>query len=154
MTESMTPTLVQRQPLSRGYRGLLGLFVFVLLVATIFSLLYVVIDQESFWEHFPTGLFVGFIAIISINAAALTGETAILEVGDRSAFVSQVNTATSEMGYSPATQTEDFFVYKPSSWFKTEAFAWPISLHLHDKQAVIVGPKMLIKRLLKRLAEA
>jgi hypothetical protein len=89
-----------------------------------------------------------------ISAIFLPGATATLEVGDKNAFVSRVNTATSQLGYSSATQMEDFFIYEPSAWWKVDMFAWPISVHLHDKQVVIVGPRRYVGRLLKRLAEA
>ena len=151
MTESTPPTLVGQQQLGHRYRGLLRLAIMVLLAATLFSLLYVLIDNMSFWENFTTGIIVGFIGISTSAAAALAGETATVEVGDKGAFVVRMTTAASQLGYSSATQTENLYIYGPSSWWKVEVFAWPISVHLHDEQATIVGPKKYVERLLKEI---
>jgi hypothetical protein len=88
------------------------------------------------------------------GAINLPGDAATIEVENMSAFASQVDTATSQLGYSSATQTEDFFIYEPSAWWKLEKFAWPISVHVHDNEAVILGPKRYVGSLLKGLAEA
>ncbi len=149
MTENTPPTIVQQQQLSHGFGEFVRLAIMVLLAAIFFSLLYVVFDQVSFWENFTTGVIVGFIAMSTSSAIMLTGKAAIVEVEDKSTFASRVNTAASQLGYSPATQTENVFIYQPSSWWRLPVFAWPISVHLHDKQAVIVGPKRYVERLLK-----
>jgi hypothetical protein len=80
----------------------------------------------------------------------IKGETATLGIGDKNGFVSRLNVATSQLGYYPATWSEDFFTYKPS--LQAGLAAGRISVQLRDGQAVLVGPKMYVKKLLKRLA--
>ena len=156
MTESMPPTLahlVQRQQLNR-YTALLQVVMLVVL-AVLSALLFWAVFGGNFWETLSGLVAICFIVLIALRGAInLPGDAATIAVEDISRFVSRVDTATSQLGYSSAAQKEDFFVYEPSAWWKLEIFAWPISVHVHDKQAVIVGPKRYVGRLLKRLAEA
>lgn len=109
-------------------------------------------EELRFMEVLPFGLLAGLFFGL-IMAFYLKGETTTLEVGgDKRDFVSRVNIATWRLGYCPATQTEDFFTYRPSLELGTAG--WRISVQLHDDQAVIFGPKMSVERLLKVLAEA
>jgi len=108
---------------------------------------------ESFADVLPFGLGAGmfFGLFFGITMAFfLRGATATVFVSDRNAFVSRLNVATSQLGYNPATQTEDFFTYKPS--FQAGLAAGRISVQLFERRAVIVGPKMYVKKLLRRLA--
>ena len=158
MTQSTRPTIVQKQRLNNPYLVLLGYAILVFLCVIIAFLFWAVFGDESFGERFESALLVSFFLVILLNVANLPGESATLEVGDKSTFVSRVNMATSKMGYSFATQMEDFFVYRPSvSWktsWRVHWFVGPISVYVHDGQAVIVGPKAYVRYLLKRLAEA
>ena len=52
--------------------------------------------------------------------------------------------------YNPATHTEDFFTYKPS--FQAGVAAGRISVQLFEGRAVVVGPRMYVRKLLRRLA--
>jgi hypothetical protein len=153
MTEGMPPTLVQQQQLSR-YNALRQIVLIVVFIALFSFFLVAVFGQGSFWERFSLMMAFFFIYTGVLSAFLLPGTIATLEVGDKSAFVSRVNTATSQLGYSSATQMEDFYIYEPSAWWKVAMFAWPLSVRLHDTQAVIVGPKRTVGSLLKRIGEA
>jgi hypothetical protein len=118
--------------------------------AIVWSGLFASMEQLRFVEVLPLGLLAGLFFGL-ILAFFLKGETATLEVGDKRAFVSRVNIATWRLGYYPATQTEDFFTYRPS--LELGMAGWRISVQLHDDQAVIFGPKMYVEKLLKVLAE-
>jgi hypothetical protein len=102
-----------------------------------------------FPHGFAFGLFTGALSGL-ILAFIFKGETATVDVPKKTAFVARLNVATSQLGYYPATHAEDFFTYKPS--FQAGLAAGRISVQLEGGQAVIVGPKMYVKKLLKRLA--
>ena len=85
-----------------------------------------------------------------VMACFLKGETATVEVADSMEFVSRVNVATSQIAYYPSSVSEGFFTYKPS--FQAGLAAGRISVQLREGQAVIVGPRMYVNALLKRLA--
>jgi len=151
MTETTRPTVVQEQQLKR-YTALLQLVVIVVLAALAAVFLWAVFER-AFWENLSQLIVLAFVYVSVIAAVQLPGRTATLEVGDKSAFASRVDMATSTMGYAFATQTEDVYVYEPTVW-KAHMFAWPVSVYLHGRQAVIVGPKRSVRILLERLAEA
>ena len=119
--------------------------------AIVWSGITAAMDQASFVEVVPRGLVVGLLFGL-ILAFFLKGEIATVEVlGDKRAFVSRVNIAMWRLGYQPATQTEDFFSYRPS--LELGMAGWRISVQLHDNQAVIFGPKMQVEKVIKALAE-
>src|SRR5262245_31868898 len=73
-------------------------------------------QERPFAEVLPWGIGAGlfFGAFFGLAMAFfLRGETATVVVSDRKAFVGQLNVATSQIGFYPATQSEDFFTYKP-----------------------------------------
>jgi hypothetical protein len=121
--------------------------------AIAWSWLFAAAQQRSFGEILPFGLGAGFLFGLFFGltmAFFLKGETATIQVADRKGFVSRMNVAMSQLGYNPATQTDDFFTYKPS--FQAGLASGRISVQLQEEHAVVVGPKMYVKKLLKRLA--
>lgn len=94
------------------------------------------------------GLIYGFFMGL-ISAYFFRGEIVIVEVADKEDFVFRLNIAMFQLGYNPASQTEDFFTYKPS--LRAGLVADRISVQIQGRRAVIVGPKMHLEELLKRL---
>lgn len=142
-------------PEPRSYTGTAGMLgaITALPFAILVSWMFAAMQQRSFGEILPfglgAGLFFGLFFGLTM-AFFLKGETTTVEVRDVKGFVSRLNVAMSQLGYNPASQTEDFFTFKPS--FQAGLAAGRISVQLQEGQAVIVGPKMYIKKLLKRLA--
>lgn len=141
-------------PEPRSYAGtaiLLGAIT-ALPFAILWSLLFAAIQQQSVGEILPFGLGAGLFFGVSFGLALaffLKGEKATVDVEDRKDFVSRLNVAMSQLGYNPATEAEDFFTYKPS--FQAGLAAGRIAVQLQGRRAVIVGPKMYVKKLLTRL---
>ena len=109
--------------------------------------------QRSFGQLLPIGVGVGLFFGVSFGltmAFFLKGKTATVAVAEPKGFVNRLNVAISQLGYNPATQTEDFFTYKPS--FQAGLAAGRIAVQLREGRAVIVGPKMYVEKLLQRLA--
>jgi hypothetical protein len=96
----------------------------------------------------PGGAFFGILFGLTI-AFSFKGETATVEILDKRRFISRLNIAMSEIGYNPATQSPDFFTFKPS--LQAGLLAGRIAVQLRDGCAVMVGPKMYLQKLLKRL---
>jgi hypothetical protein len=84
------------------------------------------------------------------NARFLQAETLTVEVADARDFVARRNVAASQLGYYPAAGAGDFHAYRPS--FQTGWAAGWISVQLAGGQAVVVGPRVFVRRLLARLA--
>ena len=121
----------------------------------LFSVGVALTEQRSVGQVLPVGLVAGvfFGVFFGLTMAFfLKGETTRMEATDKNTFVARLNVATSQLGYYPATQSEDFLTYKPS--FQAGLAAGRISVQWHEGQAVIVGPKMYVKKLLKRLRSA
>ena len=147
-----TPSLL---PEPRSYAGtaiMLGAIT-ALPFAILWSWMFAAMQERSFGEILPfglgAGLFFGLFFGLTM-AVFLKGETATVEVRDAKGFISRLNVAMSQLGYNPATQTEDFLTYKPS--FQAGLAGGRLSVQLQEGQAVIVGPRMYVKKLLKRLA--
>jgi hypothetical protein len=121
--------------------------------AILWSWLFAAMQQWSFGEILPfgigAGMFFGLFFGLSM-AFFLKGETATVEVAEKKDLVARLNVAMSQLNYNPATQTEDFLTYKPS--FQAGLAAGRISVQVREGQAVVVGPKVYVKKLLKRLA--
>lgn len=118
----------------------------------LWSWLFSFLQQRPFGEILPFGLGAGlFFGLFFSLAMAffLKGETATVEIADKKEFISWLNVALSELGYYPTTQFEDLLTYKPS--FQAGLAAGRISVQLRDGRAVVVGPKMYVKKLLMRL---
>ncbi|MCC7138005.1 MAG: hypothetical protein IT460_06200 [Planctomycetes bacterium] len=121
----------------------------------LWSWLSAVIQQRSFGEFLPFGLVAGVVfgLVFGLTMARLfKSETATVEVADRKRFVSALNVATAQLGYNPASRSEDFFTYKPS--FQAGWAAGRISVQIGEQRAVIVGPKMYVQKQLGRLGTA
>jgi hypothetical protein len=110
-------------------------------------------QQLSFGEILPSGIVAGLLFGFFfglVMAFFLMGETTTIKVADKKGFVSRLNIAMAQLGYNPATQTDDFLTYKPS--VQAGLAAGRISVQLTEGQAVLVGPKMYITKLRQRLA--
>jgi hypothetical protein len=120
--------------------------------ALVCSWLLAAVLGRPFGEVLPLGFGIGTMFGLScalIGAVYLKGETATIEVADRRRFIAQLNVATAQLGYNPATQTDGFFTYKPS--FQAGLPAGRISVQLQAEQAIVVGPKWYVRMLVKRL---
>lgn len=109
----------------------------------------------SFGQIFPFGLVAGALFGLLFGVAMacfLEGETATVEVADTRRFLAALSVATAQLGYNPASRLEDFFTYKPS--FQAGWAAGRISVQIGEQRAVIVGPKLYVKKLLGRLGTA
>jgi hypothetical protein len=109
--------------------------------------------QRSFGELLSTGIGFGFFFGVAFGltmAFFLKGKTAAVAVEEPKDFVNRLNVVMSQLGYNPATQTEDFFTYKPS--FQAGLAAGRMAVQLQEGRAVIVGPKMYVEKVLQRLA--
>jgi hypothetical protein len=143
-------------PLPRSYAAtaiMFGTIMGTVLAIPLCGLL--VSSQGSFREILLIGLGPSMLIGLAFgltNASLFKGETATVDVEDVKGFVSRLNVAMSQLGYNPASQTEEFFVYKPS--LKAGLAAGRIAVQLYEGQAVIVGPKIHVKKLLERLQAA
>jgi hypothetical protein len=155
MQETYMKTAPSLAPEPRSYVGTAMTIgaITALPFSILWSWLFASMQQRSFGEILPFGMATGFFFGLFFGltmAFFLKGATTTIKVADKKGFVSHLNVAMSELGYNPATQTDDFFTYKPS--FQAGLAAGRISVQLTEGQAVVVGPKMYIKKLLKRLA--
>jgi len=110
--------------------------------------------EVPFASALPFGLGGGlvFSAVYGLNNARfLQAETLTVEVGDAREFVARLNVAASELGYYPAAQAGDFHGYSPS--FQTGWSAGWISVQLVGGRAVVVGPRVFVRGLLRRLLD-
>ncbi len=92
------------------------------------------------------GIFFGL-----IMAALFRGETATVPAAPEPAFVRRLDVATAEVSYFPASRAAGYYVYKPS--LRAGLLAGRISVAVGDGTATIVGPKLYVGRLLKRLRD-
>jgi hypothetical protein len=121
--------------------------------AILWSLLFAVVMNRSFGEILPFGLGAGFFFGLFFGLTMgffFKGETADIEFADKKGFVARLNVAMSQLGYNPATQSEDFFTYKPS--LQAGLAAGRISVQVFENHAIVVGPRMYVKKLIQRLA--
>lgn len=120
--------------------------------ALLWSWLFAAMQQSSFGEVLPFGLFAGLLfgfLFGPVMASFFKGETATVQFVDRKRFVTTLHGALSQLGYHPGTDHGDFITYRPS--LQAGLLAGRISVHLGDEEAVMVGPKIYIERLLQRL---
>jgi hypothetical protein len=119
--------------------------------ALVLSWLLAAIIQRPFGEVIPIGLGAGLLFGVLFGltmAFFLKGETAAVKYIDEAAFLSRLNVAVSQLGYNPASQSERFFTFKPS--FQAGLAAGRIAVQLQEGEAVIVGPKVYVRRLVKQ----
>jgi hypothetical protein len=121
--------------------------------AIVWSLLVAIQQQRPLGEILPYGLGAGLFFGAAFGPAMaffFRGETADVRVPDKQDFLSRLNIATSQLGYNPATESEDFLTYKPS--MQAGLAAGRISVQLRGGRAVIIGPKLYVRKLIGRLA--
>ena len=109
-------------------------------------------QDDGFLQVLPQGagfglLFAGCFG--SIMGLFLQGDSATVAVADRGRFVRRLNDATAYCGYYPAKKKSDFLAYRPA--YQTGVAAGWISVQLQDGQAVIVGPKIHVRRVVRKL---
>lgn len=146
-----TPSLLP-EPRSYAETAIMLGAITALPFAVLWSWLFSAMQQRSFGEILPFGLIAGLLFGLFFGlgmAVFFKGETATVDVSDKKRFVSTLNVAASRLGFNPASQSDDFFTFKPS--FSAGLAAGRISVQLKEGQAVIVGPKIYVKKLLKRL---
>jgi hypothetical protein len=107
--------------------------------------------ERSFW--LLRGLLAGFLFGLIMGptmAYLLKSETATVAFTDKKAFVTELHAALTPLGYHLATQDEDLFKYKFTKGLAPTFVPW-ISVQVRDGQSEIVGPKVFVRKLLKRL---
>lgn len=125
----------------------------VLPFAILWSWLFATMQQRTFAEILPLGLGAGLFFGVSFGltmAFFIQRVTAIVGVRDRRELAARLNVALSQLGYFNVIQSEDFLTYKPS--FQAGMAAGRISVQFQGNQAVIVGPRMYVQKLIQRLA--
>jgi len=145
-------------PLLPEPRGFAGTAVMVAAVtalpfAILWSWLFAAMQQRTFAEILPFGLGAGFFGGVFFGLAMaffIRAETVTVTIQDMAAFVSRLNVAASQLGFFPASQTADFFTYKPS--FQAGLLAGRISVQIDDTEATTVGPRIYVARLQKKLS--
>lgn len=147
-----TPSRVLPEPRSFAGTAITVAAIAALPFALLSSILFAAAEQLSFGAVLPIGLGAGvaFGVLYGVAVAFLfKGQTATIDVADRKDFVARLDVATSQLGYRPATHTEDFLTYRPS--LRAGLASGRISVQMRDETALIVGPKVLVKKLLRRL---
>src|SRR5262249_40254101 len=84
--------------------------------AIVWSWLFAATQGLSFGQVLPLGLGGGVLFGLFFGlsmAFFFKRETADIDYSDKKGFVARLNVATSQLGYNPASQTEDFLSYKP-----------------------------------------
>jgi hypothetical protein len=138
----------------RGYAGTAIMIAAVSGVpfAVLISLWFAATRQRPLVELLPSGVAAGLVFGVCfglIMAFLFRGETTAVEVADADAFVPRLNIALSQLGYHPATHDGDFLTFKPS--WQAGLAAGRIAVQLQDERAVIVGPRMYVRKLVERL---
>jgi hypothetical protein len=128
--------------------GALAFLPFALLMAWLGSLL----TGYEFAQALPFALAGGVVfgTLFGVNNARfLRVETVTVEVEDARAFLARVNVAAAQLGYYPTAATEEYRGYEPS--FLTGWAAGGIAVQLLGRQAVIVGPRVFVEKVVERL---
>jgi hypothetical protein len=100
----------------------------------------------------PSWLFSGLafgVLFGSMMAARFRGETAVVCANAGARLLPRLDVATAELGYFPASRSDGYYTYRPS--FQAGLLAGRISVCMGEKEATIVGPRVYVRRLLKRL---
>jgi hypothetical protein len=111
------------------------------------------ITNRTFGEVVPVGLGAGLLFGLLFGLTMgflLKVETASVRYGDNGAFLARLQVAMAQLGYHPASQDGRFFTFRPS--FQTGLAAGRIAVQLREGEAVIVGPKMYVRKLLEKVA--
>ncbi|MFO0842481.1 MAG: hypothetical protein U0797_08810 [Gemmataceae bacterium] len=86
------------------------------------------------------------------NARFLQVETATFDAADPGRFVAVVNLTTSRLGYYPAARSDGFHGYRPA--FQTGWAAGWISVQFLGPRAVVIGPRVFVRKVVEDLAAA
>lgn len=109
--------------------------------------------QTTYPQALPFGICAGAVLGTLFGlaiAVVVRGETVCIDAPDWRGFVSRLNLATAELGYHPATDSNDFLTYKPS--YSAGLFSGTISAQRVLEKAIIVGPRMYVRKLRTHLS--
>jgi hypothetical protein len=141
------------QPQQQSYAttaAVLGVIMTLLFAVVMTALLAAM--ERSFW--LLRGVLAGFTfgVIMGPTMAWLIrqSETATVAFTDKNAFVSRLNAELAPLGYHLATQGENLIMYKFKKGLAA-ALVPGISVQMHGGQSMLVGPKMYVRKLLKRI---
>lgn len=142
-------------PAPRSYAGaalMIGAIT-ALPFALIWSWLFSLMQQRPFSEILPFGLGAGLFFGIFFGLTMgffVKGETISIKTPDQRQFVSRLKAAMAELGYNRGERNGDCWTFKPS--VKAGLAAGRISIQFMEDKAVLVGPKMYLEKLRKRLS--
>ena len=100
---------------------------------------------QGIWGGVAFGLLFG-----SIMAFFIRGATRSATFREKEAFISQLNIALAEIGYHPQSCVNDLLMYKPS--LQAGLLAGKIAVQMEDGRCTIVGPRIYVAKLRKRLS--
>lgn len=119
-----------------------------------FSFLYAALENLSFDRVFPvalkTGVLFGLLMAL-VAPFSLVCVRATIQFSDKKDFVARLNMATSQLGYVAASVAGDFMTFRPSFKTAVDLLLGPTSVQLEHDHAMMSGPKMHVKKILKRL---
>jgi len=98
---------------------------------------------DAAWMAAGSGLTFGMFA-----GPDLRGVTERVRVDDPVSFMARVNVALAELDYHPETHVHGLVTYKPSLH---HALAGRLSVQLKDGEALVVGRRFYVRRLLRKL---
>ncbi len=108
--------------------------------------------DDAFLHVLPEAIGIGLVfasCFGTLMGFFLQGEAATVAVANRGGFIARLNAATAYLGYYPAKKKRNFLAYRPA--FQSGVAAGWISVQVRDGQARIVGPRLYVRRLVKRL---
>ncbi len=133
-----------------GPRSYFSTFCLIFSVTALpFAILMALITGTPIYVNVLSGFTFGLLFGL-IMSALIRGETMSVTFTERQEFLGRLNTRLAEIGYNPDTQTDTFLTFKPS--FQAGLLAGKISVQINDSSAIIVGPKMYLKKLMKYLS--
>jgi hypothetical protein len=138
----------------RSYLGTAVMFgsVFALPMGLFYSWWQATLQHRAFSECVGPGMLGGVVFGVVFGAtigAFLRGETLAISVSDRQAFLARINIAAAQLGYVPTFATESHVSFRPS--WHAGLLAGRLSVQLREHDAVVVGPRLYVKRLALRL---
>lgn len=142
-------------PEPRSYAGTSIMFAAItaLPFGFLWSWLFGTMAQRPFGEVLPFGLVGGLVFGVLFGLMMglfFQGMTATVAFSNEKEFRAQLNVAMAQLGYNPASQAENFLTYKPS--LQAGLAAGRISVQVREGEAVVVGPRMYVRKLATRLA--
>lgn len=122
----------------------------------VFGLTVLVLAQALAWgrgvpvgENLIAGTVCALIAWLIIARFHIRRHAATLRFQDRETFFANVKTHLGDLGYQPRKESEDALVFRPS--FHSSLFGGGITVQADGATAQVVGPKVYVERLQKRL---